>query len=136
MTHSLRTVATVAMCALVGSLQACSKAPAGNGAAKEPLTFRAQAPIPVTLALLKAEGEIGRSTGIRSNYQPVARFALGSVETSCQVELPPSTPELPPGESTTALLRCDSEVRAEAGKTDFGLFEGGREVGRGSVQLP
>jgi translation elongation factor EF-Tu-like GTPase len=120
--------------ALAASVSACSKKPAEASAG--PTVFSAQASIPIELALLKAEGTSGRSSPISSNYRPQVRFPLGSVEASCAVQLPSATPSLEPGQSSSASLTCDTEIRVERTHPEFTVYEGGKQVGRGSVQLP
>lgn len=115
---------------------ACSKKPAEPQAKAEPVVFNAQAVIPVSLTLLKAEGQSGRSSPISSNYRPQVRFPLGSLEASCTVQLPAATPSLEPGQSSSAALTCDTEVRVERAKPEFTVVEGGKLVANGSVQLP
>jgi translation elongation factor EF-Tu-like GTPase len=115
---------------------ACSKRAAEPQAKAEPITFKTQAVIPVILTLLKAEGESGRTSPISSNYRPQVRFPLGSLEASCTVQLPVAAPSLEPGQSSSASLICDTEVRVERSKPEFTVIEGGKPVGNGSVQLP
>lgn len=120
--------------ALAASISGCSKKPAE--APSGPTVFSAQANIPVSLTLLKADGQSGRSSPIFTNYRPQVRFSLGSVETSCTVRLPEASPSLEPGQSSSATLSCDTEVRVERNKPEFSVFEGGKQVASGSVQLP
>jgi translation elongation factor EF-Tu-like GTPase len=102
----------------------------------QPVAFKAQAPIPVTLTLQKEEGSTGRSSPITSNYRPQVRFADGSSEATCAVQLPASAPSLAPGQTIDASLACDADVRVEQNKREFVALEGGKQVGRGTVQLP
>ena len=130
--HGLpRAFAIIGMAALISG---CSKKPAE--APVGPTVFGAQAVIPISLTLLKADGQSGRSSPIFSNYRPQVRFPLGSVEASCVVRLPAATPSLEPGQSSSASLTCDTEVRVERNKPEFSVFEGGKQVASGSVQLP
>ncbi len=122
--------------ALAGVLPACSRKPTDAAKGAEPVLFKAQSPIAVTLTLLKAEGQIGRSSAIGSNYRPQVRFPLGAVESTCAVQLPQATPSLEPGQSASASLLCESEVRVQPGQAEFTLFEGGKQVGQGAVRLP
>ncbi|GAA4417309.1 hypothetical protein [Acidovorax lacteus] len=114
----------------------CSKKPAEPQATAEPVAFKAQAVIPVNLTLLKADGQSGRVSPITSNYRPQVRFPLGSLEATCTVQLPAAAPSLEPGQSSSASLTCDTEVRVERAKPEFTVVEGGKLVGTGSVQLP
>lgn len=102
----------------------------------EPVIFKAQVPIPVTFTLQKEEGQSGRSSPISSNYRPQVRFAAGSLETTCAVQLPASTPSLEPGQTTSASLACDADLRVEQNRREFVAVEGGKQVGQGVVQLP
>lgn len=115
---------------------ACSKKPPEPQPQAEPIAFKPQALIPVSLTLLKAEAESGRTSPISGNYRPQVRFPLGSLEASCTVQLPATTPSLEPGQSSSASLACDTEVRVERAKPEFTVVEGGKLVGNGSVQLP
>jgi translation elongation factor EF-Tu-like GTPase len=126
----------LAATAVALSVAACSKQQADKQANAEPVAFKAQALIPVKLALLKAEGPSGRTSPISSNYRPQVRFASGEVESSCTVQLPAAAPSLEPGQTANASLSCEAEVWVERAKPEFLVFEGGKQVGNGIVQLP
>jgi translation elongation factor EF-Tu-like GTPase len=132
MPTDLRNVTTLAatVVAFVVSASGCSKKP------PESVIFKANSPIPVGFTLLKAEGQMGRSGAISNNYRPQVRFPRGTIETTCAVALPASSPALEPGQSTDASLACDSQVEVEPSKREFTVFEGGRQVGQGTVRLP
>lgn len=132
--RALLSLATVVAFSALSS--ACSRKPAEPHAKAEPVVFQAQSVIPVSLSLLKAEGQTGRSSPISSNYRPQVRFPLGALETGCSVQLPAATPSLEPGQSSSASLSCDAEVRVERAKPEFTVVEGGKLVGNGTVQLP
>jgi translation elongation factor EF-Tu-like GTPase len=108
----------------------CSKKP------PEAVSFKANSPIPVGFTLLKAEGQVGRSGAISNNYRPQVRFPRGSVETTCAVVLPASSPALEPGQTTDASLACDSQIEVEPSQREFTVFEGGKQVAQGTVRLP
>ena len=127
--RSLTTVA-VAVVAFVVFASGCSKKP------PESVTFKAYSPIPVGFTLLKEEGQLGRSGAISNNYRPQVRFPRGAIETTCAVALPASSPALEPGQSADASLACDSQVEVEPSKREFTVFEGGKQVGQGTVRLP
>jgi len=132
--RALLPLATALAFSLLSS--ACSKKPPEPPAKAEPVVFQPQAVIPVSLALLQAEGQTGRSSPITSNYRPQVRFPLGSLEASCTVQLPAASPSLEPGQSSSASLTCDTEIRVERTQPEFTVVEGGKLVGKGSVQLP
>ena len=90
----------------------------------------------VSLTLLKADAQRGRSSPIGNNYRPQVRFPRGAVETTCAVTLPASSQSLGPGQTTEASLTCDAPVEVARSKPEFGMFEGGKQVGQGSVRLP
>lgn len=127
--HSLTTVAATVV-AVVVFASGCGKKP------PEPVTFKANSPIPVGLTLLKAEGQMGRNSAISNNYRPQVKFPRGTTETTCAVALPASSPALEPGQSTDASLTCDSQVEVDPSKREFTMFEGGKQVGQGTVRLP
>lgn len=102
----------------------------------EAVKFKIHSPIPVNLGILKADGQIGRSGPISHNYRPQIRFPHGALETTCAVSLPASAPTLEPGQAIDATLSCDSPVEVEPSKREFGVFEGGKQVGKGLVLLP
>lgn len=134
MPSDLRSLATVAaaVVALVAFASGCGKKPPESVI----FTFKANSPIPVGFTLLKAEGQIGRSGAISNNYRPQVRFPRGTIETTCAVALPASSPALEPGQSADASLACDSQVEVEPSKREFTVFEGGKQVGQGTVRLP
>ena len=137
MLRTKRTLLSVAAVFAISALgSACSKKPAEAQAQTEPFVFKAQAVIPASLTPLKSEAESGRTSPISSNYRPQVRFPLGSLDASCTVQLPTATPSLEPGQSSSASLACDTEVRVERAKPEFTVVEGGKLVGNGSVQLP
>lgn len=121
-------------------LSACSKkpeeqAPAATAAADAPVVFAAQAPIAVTLNLLQADGKSGRQSPIHNNYRPQVRFPLAAEEPTCTVQLPAESPSLEPGQSSAATLSCDAEIKVERSQPSFAMFEGGKQVGLGTVTL-
>lgn len=120
---------------LVAPLAACTKQPEPAAKADAPVSFAAQSSIPVTLTLLGAEAETARTSPISSQYRPQVRFPLGAVETSCTVTLPAETPALEPGQSSAATLACDATVQVARDDLAFGVFEGGKQVGTGTVTL-
>ena len=124
------TAGAAAVVVVVAFASGCGKKP------PESVTFKANSPIPVGLTLLKAEGQVGRSSAISNNYRPQVRFPRGTTETTCAVALPASSPALEPGQSTDASLACDSQVEVEPSKRQFTVFEGGKQVGQGTVRLP
>ncbi len=130
-----RLIGTAAIIA-VSLTAACSKKEPQTAKQPEPVLFQAQAPIPVTFTLQKEEGQTGRSSPIGNNYRPQVRFPFGSNEATCSVQLPASTPSLEPGQSSTASLVCDADVRVERNKPEFIVAEGGKQVAHGLVQLP
>lgn len=126
---------------LAASVAAAVMASGCLGTADEPrsaasVAYQAGAPISVSLTLLKADAEVGRSSPIVNNDQAQVRFALAAADVGCRVELPSSFPSLEPGRTSNATLVCDEAVRVERGKTEFALLEGDRQVGRGAVLLP
>lgn len=132
-TKLLLITTAIAACVLA---TACTKKQPESGNRSEPVVFKAQAPVPVKLTLQKAEGQTGRTGPISSNYRPQVRFPSKTEELTCKVELPASTPALEPGQTSDASFTCESEVRVEPGKGEFTVFEGGKQVGSGVVQLP
>ena len=128
--RSLTTVSAAVVLAVAVVATGCGKKPAAS------VTFKANSPIPVGFTLLKADGQIGRSGAISNNYRPQVRFPRGTTETTCAVALPASSPALEPGQTTDASLACDSQVEVEPSKLEFTVFEGGKQVGQGTVQLP
>ena len=125
-----------AVFAVLPLLFACSKQSVETKPNAEPVSFKAQAAIPVTLTLLKAEGQTGRSSPISSDYRPQVRFPLGPLEASCTVLLPAAQPSLEPGQTSSATLTCDADVRVAPAQPEFTMVEGGKPVGNGSVRLP
>lgn len=136
--------ATLFAAALV--LSACSKKPeeqataattaaAATAVADAPVVFAAQAPIAVTLNLLQADGKSGRQSPIHNNYRPQVRFPLAAEEPTCTVQLPAESPSLEPGQSSAATLSCDAEIKVERSQPSFAMFEGGKQVGLGTVTL-
>jgi translation elongation factor EF-Tu-like GTPase len=125
-------LATLGATALLAA--GCSKkADEPQGAA--PVVFAAQAPITVNLTLLKADGDVGRSSAIANNYRPQLRFASTGAEVGCVVQLPQDFPALEPGQTSNATLVCDEAVSVQPGRGEFAMLEGGRQVGKGAVQL-
>ncbi len=125
-------------------LSACSKKPeeqapattaAATAVADAPVVFAAQAPIAVTLNLLQADGKSGRQSPIHNNYRPQVRFPLAAEEPTCTVQLPAESPSLEPGQSSAATLSCDAEIKVERSQPSFAMFEGGKQVGLGTVTL-
>lgn len=127
-------------------LSACSKKPeeqataattaaAATAVADAPVVFAAQAPIAVTLNLLQADGKSGRQSPIHNNYRPQVRFPLAAEEPTCTVQLPAGSPSLEPGQSSAATLSCDAEIKVERSQPSFAMFEGGKQVGLGTVTL-
>ena len=112
------------------STSGCGKKPS------EAVIFKANSPISVSLSLLKAEGQVGRGGPISNNYRPQVRFPRGALETTCSVALPAGSLTLDPGQTADASLSCDSQVAVEPSKREFSVFEGGKQVGQGSVRLP
>ena len=117
-------------------VSACSKTEPQVSKQAEPVLFKAQAPVPVAFTLQKEEGPTGRSSPIANNYRPQVRFPLGPTEATCSVELPASAPSLEPGQSSSASLVCDADVRVERNKPEFVATEGGKRIAQGVVQLP
>jgi translation elongation factor EF-Tu-like GTPase len=124
------TAVASALIVSVVAVSGCSKKP------PEAVSFKANSPIPVGFTLLKAEGQVGRSGAISNNYRPQVRFPRGSVETTCAVVLPASSPALEPGQTTDASLACDSQIEVEPSQREFTVFEGGKQVAQGTVRLP
>lgn len=129
-------------------LSACSKKPEEQATAATttaaatavavadaPVVFAAQAPIAVTLNLLQADGKSGRQSPIHNNYRPQVRFPLAAEEPTCTVQLPAESPSLEPGQSSAATLSCDAEIKVERSQPSFAMFEGGKQVGLGTVTL-
>lgn len=114
----------------------CSKSEPQVAQQAQPVLFKAQAPVPVIFSLQKQEGQTGRATPISTNYRPQVQFPLGSTEASCSVQLPASAPTLEPGQSASASLLCDADVRVQKSKPEFTVTEGGKQVAHGLVQLP
>ena len=103
--RSLTAVAVAAaVAAFVVSAGGCGKK------APEAVIFKANSPIPVGFTLLKAEGQKGRSGAIGNNYRPQVRFPRGTIETTCAVALPASSPALEPGQTADASLACDYPI--------------------------
>lgn len=125
---------TAVICAAFTLVAGCSK-PADEAGPAVPVVFAPQAPITVSLTLLKAEGEVGRSSAIANDYRPQLRFAAASAEVGCVVQLPKNFPSLEPGQTTNATLVCDEAVSVTPGKGEFTVLEGGKQVGKGAVQL-
>ena len=44
-------------------------------------------------------------------------------------------PSLEPGQASNATLVCDEAVSVQPGQGEFAMLEGGRQVGKGAVQL-
>lgn len=131
-----RSAAAAALVLVTLLASACSKSEPQVAKQAEPVLFKAQAPVPVTLNLQKAEGQTGRSTPISTNYRPQVQFPLGPTEANCSVQLPVSAPTLEPGQSASASLLCDADVRIQRDKPEFTATEGGKQVAHGVVQLP
>ena len=123
----------IAIATFAALASGCTKKAADESKRTEPTTFKAQALIPVTFTLLK---EGARTSPIGNNYRPQFRFPLVASEITCAVELPAASPALEPGQTTQASLACGEEVRIEQGRQEFTVFEGGKPVGSGLVQLP
>lgn len=124
------------LCVILAICSACTKNDTTANDQPKTTTFSVAMQIPVTLTLLKAEGEIGRTSPIGNNYRPQVRFPLDQTETTCTVQLPASTPELAPNQSSNASLICDTEIRVDSESIKFSVFEGGKQVGEGTVVLP
>ena len=134
MLSDLRSLTTVAVAAAVAAFVVCA-----GGCGKKPpeaVIFKANSPIPVGFTILKAEGQTGRSGAIGNNYRPQVRFPRATIETTCAVALPASSPALEPGQTADASLACDSQVEIEPSRREFMVFEGGKQVGQGTVRLP
>jgi translation elongation factor EF-Tu-like GTPase len=136
--HRQRTAAAAVLSAVLSAAlaAACSKSEPQVAQLAEPVLFKAQAPVPVIFNLQKEEGQTGRSTPISTHYRPQVRFPLGPTETSCSVQLPASAPTLEPGQSASASLMCDADVRVQKSQPEFLATEGGKPVAHGLVQLP
>jgi len=131
MSSDLRRLTVAAVIPFVVAASGCGKKPPETA-----VTFKANSPIPVGFTLLKAEAQTGRSGAIGNNYRPQVKFPRGSVETTCAVALPASSPQLEPGQTTDASLACDAQVEVDRSKREFSVFEGGKQVGQGTVRLP
>lgn len=128
-------------CTMLALCTACSKkapepAAPPAPAADAPVVYAAQAPIAVSLELLKEEGQTGRSSPIGNQYRPQVRFGPEATEANCTVQLPDPNGSLAPGQSGPATLVCEAEVRVARAQPGYTMHEGGKLVGRGSVQLP
>jgi translation elongation factor EF-Tu-like GTPase len=123
----------IAIATFAAVVSGCTKQAADESKQTEPITFKAQASIPVLLTLLK---DGARTSPIGNHYRPQFRFPLAASELTCAVELPAASPALEPGQTANASLSCGEEVRIERGKQQFTVFEGGKPVGSGLVQLP
>jgi len=133
--NNCRIAQMVALTTIAVLLAGCTKKQADQPKQAEAAIFKAQAMIPVTFTLQKEEGQTGRTSPISNNYRPQVRFPLAASDITCKVDLPAASPSLDPGQTANASLTCDEEVRVERGKQEFTLFEGGKQVGKGAVQV-
>lgn len=124
---AFRSLLTLAAATLVG--------PAALAASTAKLiTLPGQQDIPATVTLLKADGKVGRDNPFYDNYRPQLQFSAGQDAVTCAIRLPISREKVDPGETAPVSLRCLDDVKLVEGRWTFTVYEGGRQVGEGTVQ--
>ncbi len=119
-------------CGLLGAL---SSAMAAEHAPRT-LEFPQATPLPVSVTLLPRQGQVGRDTPFYNGYRPQLRFAGMKDGVTCAIKLPPPRDKLEPGETADLTATCLASLRLREDQLDFSLYEGGRQVGRGTLKAP
>ena len=125
-------------CLVAGSIillasAGCNREPAA--APVKSVSFEQYMPIPITLTLTRTQ-DGGRTGPIADNYRPQVRFTQQGIEATCAVTLGNSAVALEPGDTSDALLSCDTEVHANSTSNTFTMLEGGKPIGAGTLQIP
>lgn len=109
---------------------------AGLAVANEPqmLVFAKDRPHAATLTLLPLDGKIGRDRPFYNGYRPQLRFAGLKDEVSCALKLPEPRERVEPGETADLSATCLDTLRLREDRLEFGVYEGGRQVGRGRLK--
>ncbi len=107
-------------------LAACSKT-------QEPkiLTFPADQEKKVTLSLLVADNDKGRSSPISEGYRPQMQFSASKDSITCALKISGGT--LGPGETKDGSITCQTPIQTFDNKLDFTMLEGGKLVGTGKL---
>lgn len=98
------------------------------------LEFPKASPLPASVTLLTRQGQVGRDTPFYSGYRPQLRFAGLQEDVTCALKLPPTRDKVDPGETTDLTATCLDTLRLREDRLDFGIYEGGRQVGRGALK--
>jgi len=111
---------------------------AGLATADEPqtLVFDKDSPHAVTLKLLPLAGKVGRDRPFYNGYRPQLRFGGLKEEVTCELKLPPPRDKVEPGETADLSATCLSTLRLREDRLEFGVYEGGRQVGLGRLKPP
>ncbi|MFN3304407.1 MAG: hypothetical protein ACK44A_11880 [Roseateles sp.] len=117
-------------------LTALLLAAAGPAAADEPktLVFAKDSPHAATLTLLPLAGQIGRDRPFYNGYRPQLRFAGLKDDVTCALKLPEPREKVEPGETADLSATCLDTLRLREDRLEFGVYEGGRQVGRGRLK--
>ncbi len=124
-----------AACATAALLGVISSATAGEPTPKT-LEFVKDRPLPARVTLLTRQGPIGRDTPFYNGYRPQLRFAGMKDGVTCALKLPPPADKLEPGETADLTATCLDTLRLSEDRLEFGVYEGGRQVGRGTLKPP
>ncbi len=109
-----------------------------SGCGSEPpakKTYKAEQPIAAQLAILSANGTVGRTAAVLDGYRPQVLFADAGDGLSCTVHLTKGS-GIEPGQSADVTLSCEKDVTINLKKIDFQLLEGGRKIGKGHILIP
>ncbi len=98
------------------------------------LEFPKASPLPASVTLLTRQGQVGRDTPFYSGYRPQLRFAGLKEDVTCALKLPPPRDKVDPGETTDLTATCLDTLRLREDRLEFGIYEGGRQVGRGMLK--
>jgi len=119
---------------LAAALLGVSSLSIASEPAPRTLEFPKASPLAATVTLLPRQGNVGRDTPFYNGYRPSLRFAGMKDDVTCALKLPPPRDKVEPGETTDLTATCLDSLRLREDRLDFGIYEGGRQVGRGTLK--
>ncbi|WP_454828952.1 hypothetical protein [Pseudoxanthomonas wuyuanensis] len=136
---------TLAVACAVASIAACgerSKAPAAVPAASSPVADNDQRKVILhaeevfTATVAMAPREAGSAHDrFPASYRPTLLFDAAPTEVVCVLDMSQPLSELRPGGTGRISGRCRDDVTLPQDELGFVIQEGGRDVGRGTVEL-